>query len=147
MGCGLSFPRTTVDSELSCSDFLADWGKKPETLTFAGCDRIENEQADKLVANYTVSGAEAEAVENFLQTEFGMAPLRFICCYWGTTTTNGQRYGHYTDASDNDFSIDMYSAESFVSEGDFQLPLIVEREDWEQISLFHVVAETYLEEI
>ncbi len=131
----------------TCSDFLESWNKKPNTLTFTGCKRIENAQADRLVATYEVIGAQAEIVESALKEDFDMPALRFLCCGWETTyvPTDAERaagtelstQGRYIDGNGFDFYIDMGSTET----------LVQERENWSDIDKFYVRIETALGDI
>jgi Domian of unknown function (DUF4952) len=82
-----------------CEDFLETWGMKPAELQFTHCKRIENPQYDRLQASYVVAGADAAKVEQFLQRKFNLAPLRFLCCVWESTSGDANRpsHGSYMD--------------------------------------------------
>ncbi|MEA5466495.1 DUF4952 domain-containing protein [Leptothoe sp. PORK10 BA2] len=113
-----------------CEDFLEKWEAKPAELEFTHCKRVENPQFDRLESSYVVAGADAASVEQFLQREFNLAPLRFVCCVWESTTGDANRPSHasYTDEEGYYFHISMGSEET----------LLRDRKDWPNISQFHV---------
>jgi hypothetical protein len=119
-----------------CEDFLGTWGTKPAELAFTQCKRIENPQFDRLEASYVVAGADAARVEDFLQRKYNLAPLRFVCCLWESTSGDPNRpsHGSYTDKEGFYFQISMGSEET----------LLRDRKDWPNISKFHVRVIKYL---
>lgn len=131
-------PQASLEADPTCADFLASWNKESAALQFVECERVEHPQVDRLVASYVVEGARAESVEQFLQQEFGMSSLQFLCCGWETFTSaadiNTTPYGRYVDASGFEFDIQMYSAET----------LIQDRAQWNQIPEFYVRVRMWL---
>ncbi|BDM77317.1 DUF4952 domain-containing protein [Acaryochloris marina] len=126
-------------STQGCGDFLARWDKKPAALKFAGCETGEMQQVVVLTSPYTVQGTDAIEIEKFLQREFGMAPLRFLCCGWEVSPAKGTvapQYGQYIDSEGAKFEVSMFSGET-LSNG---------REAWHQIPEFRIKVETYLGE-
>lgn len=119
-----------------CEDFLEAWGNKPAELQFTDCKRIENPQFDRLESSYVVVGADAAKVEQFLQRKFDLAPLRFLCCVWESTTGDANRpsHGSYTDEDGYYFRISMGSDET----------LLKDRQSWPKIPNFHVRATKHL---
>jgi Domian of unknown function (DUF4952) len=119
-----------------CEDFLKTWGMKPAELAFTQCQRIENPQFDRLESSYVVAGADAARVEKFLKRKFNLAPLRFVCCGWESTSakTNRPSHGSYKDKEGYSFQIAMGSDET----------LLRDRKNWPNISQFHVRVTKYL---
>jgi hypothetical protein len=119
-----------------CEDFLETWEMKPAELAFTQCKRIENPQFDRLEASYVVTGADAARVEEFLQSKFNLAPLRFLCCGWESTSGDANRpsHGSYTDKAGYYFQISMGSDET----------LLRDRKDWPNIPQFHVSVTKHL---
>jgi hypothetical protein len=134
-----------TEAALTCEDFLEKWDKKPPQLEFIGCEKTKSAQADILLASYRVTGAAAAQVEDALIQDFGMVPLRFLCCGWenhvarsvedvDNTTSRVDGHGGYRDENGFSFQIDMYSAET----------LVQERSEWAEIPTFNVLVEAYL---
>lgn len=126
-------------STQGCGDFLARWDKKPAALKFAGCETGERQQVGFLTSSYTVQGADAIEIEKFLQSEFGMTPLRFLCCYWSPSPAKGEvapHYGRYIDSEGAQFQVSMYSGETLQNGRNF----------WHKIPEFGITVETYLGE-
>jgi Domian of unknown function (DUF4952) len=119
-----------------CENFLAKWGKQPPQLNFAGCRLEPNIQSDRAIALYTVKGTEAKSIEGFLQTNFQMAPLKFLCCGWEPISVPGsdRRYGGYRVQSSYHYQIAMGSGET------------LER-NWQRIPTFHVWVTKFMREI
>ena len=124
------------DPPQACSDFLADWELKPDTLRFETCKTVRRLPGRGIVATYRLRGADAAAMETFLRDRFGMAPLRFECCGWvPRRERNGDRYpgaGTFTH-NGAQFDITLQSMETVVTE----------RAQWSTIPTFHVRVETY----
>jgi hypothetical protein len=118
-----------------CEDFLETWGLKPAELKFTQCKRIENPQFDRLESSYVVAGADAAGVEKLLQKKFNLAPLRFLCCGWESTSGDANRpsHGSYTDKGYT-FQISMGSDET----------LLRDRQNWPNIPQFYVRVTKYL---
>jgi hypothetical protein len=119
-----------------CEDFLETWGMKPAKLAFTQCKRIKNPQFDRLESSYVVAVADAARVEEFLQRKFNLAPLRFLCCGWESTSGKANRpsHGSYKDKEGYFFQIAMGSDET----------LLRDRKNWPNISQFHVRVTKYL---
>ncbi|MGR3273770.1 DUF4952 domain-containing protein [Acaryochloris marina NIES-2412] len=126
-------------STQGCGDFLASWDKKPTALKFAGCETGEIQQVGVLTSSYTVQGADAIEIEKFLQSEFGMAPLRFLCCGWEVSPAKDEvapHNGRYIDLEEARFEVSMYGGET----------LVRNRRDWHQVPEFRIRVTTYLGE-
>ncbi len=67
-----------------CQDFLLAMGQKPDYVEYLGCERGDGMQMKPLTASYRVSGAAAVRMEDHLRQVFGMPPLEFVCCGWGS---------------------------------------------------------------
>ncbi len=142
-----NLPSTAFSQD--CQDFLAEWGKRPAPLRFTGCKKIKNpysEQSDLLVASYAVVGSQAERVEQALKTDFDMAALHFLCCYWTAHVPREDwdkpilrsREGSYQDPSyEHGFQIMMFSGETLNNQ----------RKQWPDIPEFYVRVETHLGDI
>ncbi len=128
-------PQANTPKE-GCEDFLETWGTKPAKLEFTQCKRVENPQFDRLESSYVVAGADAARVEEFLKKKFNLAPLRFVCCLWESTSRDANRpsHGSYTDKEGFYFQISMGSGET----------LLNDRQDWPKIAQFHVRVTKYL---
>lgn len=123
-----------------CGDFLDRWNQKPAALKFVRCETVKHVQVDRLVSSYTVKGSDAIEIEKFLQRQFGMAPLRFLCCGWEPSSVQNRvapLYGQYVDAKGAQFEVWMFSGET----------LLRDRKAWHKIPEFHIRVETYLGEI
>lgn len=132
-------PHRVRYSTQGCGDFLARWDKKPAALKFAGCETGEIQQVGVLTSSYTVQGADAIEIEKVLQREFGMAPLRFLCCGWEVSPAKGQvapHYGKFVDPKGAEFKVSMYGGET----------LVRDRKNWHKIPEFRIKVETYLGE-
>lgn len=103
-----------AEADRVCGDFAAAWDEKPEQMHFVGCEKIAPAPGEGLRATYLVSGSDAVGVEEFLQQEFGMDAMVFVCCYFGTDGPRRAQY--YIDETDTFVSIGMYSEEA-VREG------------------------------
>ncbi len=121
-----SEPRDTSLSENECGDLLGQFGTKPDSLEFLDCIAVHAPQV-RFSARYRVLGNQAEIVEDFLHTEYGMNNLHFVCCGWepkdgvrGSLTVPG----HY-------FSITMDSDETLMND----------RTKWSDLPYFYVVVE------
>jgi hypothetical protein len=116
----------------ACGDFAAEWNKKPPQLAFTGCQLEPYDRDAAPKARYNLAGKDALLVEQFLQREFGMAPLRFICCGWEPVIAKGEarllKLGSYRDDRGTSYQIAMYSGET----------LIANRQQWSAIETFHV---------
>ncbi len=139
-----NLPSTAFDQ--TCRDFLEVWGKKPTPLKFTGCKKVEHPQSDRLVASYVVVGSQAERVEQALKTDFDMAALHFLCCYWTAHVPREDwdkpilrsREGSYKDPFyKHGFQIMMFSGETLKNQ----------RKQWPDIPEFHVRVETHLGDI
>lgn len=95
MSCG--------QSNEDCTDFLNIWDKKPASLEFLGCERVEKLPAVLLVTSYSVKNTEAKEVEDLLHNEFNMPRLRFLCCGWEN------RPASYKHSDGFEYKISMYS--------------------------------------
>ncbi|QVQ28917.1 DUF4952 domain-containing protein [Achromobacter deleyi] len=69
---------------MPCQDFLQALGRKPDGVEYLGCERHDDLQARPMIARYRVAGAAAARAEADLGLAFGMPPLEFACCGWGT---------------------------------------------------------------
>ncbi len=90
--------RSPSASDQKDCNFLQQWHKEIPELKFAKCEvdsgeSVESGQKPAMTAVYSMKGRDAAKVEAFLQKQFGMGKLRFICCYWG----HGPNYGSYRD--------------------------------------------------
>lgn len=100
----------TAEVDRICGDFAAAWNEKPEQMRFVGCEKIAPAPGEGLRATYVVNGTDATEVEEFLQREFGMDSMVFVCCYY---TTSGPRQAqYYIDETDTFVSISMHSEEA-----------------------------------
>ncbi len=116
----------------TCGDFAARWKKKPPALTFIGCKFESHLQSSRPIARYSMAGKDAILVEHFLQQQFRMAALRFVCCGWEPVVARGaDRFpqpGFYQDDQGNRYEIAMYSGETLVNS----------RQLWFEIDTFYV---------
>lgn len=116
----------------ACGDFAAEWNKKPTQLAFSGCQFESSDRDAVPKARYSLAGKDAIVVEQFLQREFGMAPLRFICCGWEPVVAKGEarllQLGSYRDDRGMSYQIAMYSGET----------PIATRQQWSAIDTFRV---------
>ncbi len=120
-----------------CGDFLTRWDKKPAPLKFVRYETVKHPQVDRLVSSYIVKGVDAIEIEKFLQRQFGMAPLRFLCCGWEPSPAKdgvGPHYGQYLDINGAQFEISMFAGET----------LLNSRGAWHKIPEFHIRVTTYL---
>lgn len=69
---------------MPCQDFLEALGRKPDRVAYLGCERHDDLQARPMIARYRVAGASAAQAEAYLGQAFGMPPLEFACCGWGS---------------------------------------------------------------
>lgn len=69
---------------MPCQDFLQALGRKPDGVEYLGCERHDDLQASPMIARYRVSGVHAAAAEAYLGKTFGMPPLEYACCGWGS---------------------------------------------------------------
>lgn len=132
-------PNKVRYSTQGCGDFLARWNKKPAALKFIQCETWERAQVSTLTSSYTVQGADAIEIEKFLQRQFGMTPLRFLCCGWEVSPAKGgvsPHYGRYIDPEGAKFEVSMSSGET----------LLNSRRAWHKIPEFHIQITTYLGE-
>lgn len=130
-----------LKAQITCKDFLLEFGDKPQELEFLECERTKYFQLDSLVARYRVSGKDAATVESFLQQKFKMSKLKFLCCGWEPVFVmeNGDYSsgdGSYMDKYGYRYTIDMHSEETLVNE----------RQDWGNIPVFHVKVVAILED-
>ena len=116
----------TAQSEKECGDLLKQFGTTPDQLEFVECSPAHAPQVAS-IARYRVPGAQAGIVEDFLNKEYGMNSLQFVCCGWepkegvpGSLTVPG----HY-------FSISMHSEETLMND----------RTKWSELPFFYVDVE------
>lgn len=123
----------------TCGDFAARWKKKPPQLTFVGCKLEPHLQAARPIARYRMAGKDAILVEQFLQQQFRMAALRFICCGWEPVVARGYdrlpQPGFYQDNRGDRYEIAMYSGETLVNS----------RQLWSDIDTFYVTISRQVE--
>jgi hypothetical protein len=123
-----------------CKDFLVTWEAKLPELEFRECQHVERPPGEELIALYVVKGSDAADVEQFLQREFGMAPLKFLCCGWEPIRVGEEGdflpgHGSYIDSRSDRFRITMVSPET----------LLNDRQDWHKIPQFQVKVKQYRE--
>lgn len=106
-----------VESELNCADLIKEFKDLPQELKFQGCEPGNYHQIRVLRAKYQVTGKDSLAIEKFLIDNYGMSPLKFVCCGWeSTSNSQGRRYGAYTDRRGYDYELQMYSGEVLIPE-------------------------------
>ncbi|HLP91081.1 MAG TPA: DUF4952 domain-containing protein [Nostocaceae cyanobacterium] len=130
-----------LKAQITCKDFLLEFGDKPQELEFLECKNSKNVGLDALEARYRVSGKDAAKVESLLQQKFQMSKLKFLCCGWESifVTKNGSNTpgkGYYTDNYGYRYTIDMHSEETLVNE----------RENWQNIPYFYITVTAFLED-
>lgn len=111
-------PLLAWGEEPGCGDYLAALGVSAPGLQFDGCRLEEGGQLRQRVAEYSIPGRDARALEARLEQRFGLQPLRFVCCGWEAPSVYaphpaGRPYGY---------------------------------EDWTRIDRFHVRVTLFLEE-
>jgi Domian of unknown function (DUF4952) len=130
----------------TCTDIMPTWTEKsaesgqqqtlriPVGLKFSGCSDGNSAQVRTLDYNYVVAGGEAKAAEKFLIDNFGMAPLRFVCCGWEPRPIDGAsaRLGTYRNDKGYHYEISMGSGETL-------------EKDWNKIPQFMVRVELLLD--
>jgi hypothetical protein len=117
---GLARPDTV------CQDFLQAMGRKPEGLEYMGCSQDDASYIKPMEARYRVSGAQAQQVEAYLRTTFGMPALRYVCCGWSNGAPHYWREG--PDAVRYQIGMGVES-------------LPYERGEWHRIEAFNVTVE------
>jgi hypothetical protein len=125
-------PEPQQDASLiadECGDLLSQFGTKPDALEFLDCTAVHAPQV-RFSARYRVPGNQAEMVEDFLHTEYGMNKLQFVCCGW--EPKDGVRGSltvprHY-------FSLTMHSDETLMND----------RTRWGDLPFFYVVVEEWI---
>ena len=136
---------SSIDSsqaaELTCLELLAEFDRFPKSLELIECKPAKSSQLRTLEIQYKVKGDRATAVEKFLQREYDLSSLRFVCCGWsGVTRTADDRSPSdrliYKDANFHYYKIQMMSAET----------IVVDRHKWSEIPWFYVTVIAYLEE-
>lgn len=75
-------PLLAWGEEPGCGDYLAALGVSAPGLQFDGCRLEEGGQLRQRVAEYSIPGRDARALEARLEQRFGLQPLRFVCCGW-----------------------------------------------------------------
>ncbi len=106
-----------LESELNCADLIKEFSDLPQELKFQGCKPGNYHQIRALRAKYQVSGKDSLAIENFLITNYGMSPLKFVCCGWeSVSNSQGRRHGTYTDHRGYYYELQMYSGEVLIPE-------------------------------
>jgi len=123
-----------------CGDFAAAWNEKPASMSFVGCEQISSPPGEGLRATYLVDGAAAAEVEEFLQREFGLPSLAFVCCYWTTSNVGGPAW-YYIDETETSVSIDMHSEEA-VRESPGRLE-VLNRQDWHKLRFYVYVEKVW----
>lgn len=124
-------PFSKSNTPQNCQDFLHAIQKKPAYLHFVGCQKTKVSQLDVLEAKYHVKGQDAAQAEQFLQDNFQMGQLKFICCGWELGMA-GQ--GHLT--TKHTTQVSMFSDQTILNQ----------RQDWSQIPHFTVIVQHFLEE-
>ena len=136
---------SSIDSsqaaELTCPELLAEFDRFPKSLELIECKPAKSSQLRTLEIQYKVKGDRATAVKKFLQREYDLSSLRFVCCGWsGVTGTADDRSASdrliYKDANSYYYKIQMMSAET----------VVVDRHKWSEIPWFYVTVIAYLEE-
>ncbi len=112
--------------EKNCIDILAQIKTLPKELELIECDFSKTQRP--ISVKYKVSGSEARIVEQFLQKEFHMAKLVFLCCGW---EPQGGNTGYFEIAEYEGLNITMYSEET----------LIKDHKEWNKITSFYVEAD------
>lgn len=126
-----------VESELTCADLRTEFPDLPQELKFQGCEPSQESQLRALRSTYQINGKDSLTVENFLIANYGMAPLRFVCCGWESISdAQGRRYGTYKDQRGYYYDLRMYS-------GEVLIPEQLQRED---VPYFYVDIVVFLEE-
>lgn len=128
---GPALVQTPAPKAQGCGDFLAQVGKKPAHVTYAGCSYMADQQGKPLQAIYHVPGRFAAAAEADLVRKAGLKRLKRSCCQWDAPA------GQFHDGSGRDFSITMVSEETVVGR----------RSDWRLIGTFEIIVETFTEDI
>ncbi len=81
---------TWWNAQASCKDILSTYAKKPNSLEFIKCERLENSQTI-IKATYRVKGKQSKEIEDFLVENYGMGKLSWTCCGWD----NAGKYGRF----------------------------------------------------
>ena len=131
----------TPEADRACGDFAAAWDEKPEKMHFVGCEKIAPAPGEGLRATYRVDGSDAAGVEEFLQREFGLPSLIFLCCYWTTSGLRQQPAQYYIRETKTHVSISMHSEEAVrLRPGELA---IAGREDWHQLQFYVYVEKVW----
>jgi hypothetical protein len=121
------------DKKPKCTDILKKWKTKPDDLVLKGCSDSGAGGIAKLDYNYEVAGTKATLTEAVLMKQYGMQPLKFVCCGWEPAMSpSGARLGFTIDGNGYHYEISMGSGET------------IER-DWNKIDRFYVTVSLYLE--
>ena len=114
-----------ITSQIECGDFLRRFGTAPvpDSIEFIDCSQEPGGQALKS-ANYKVKGTGAGQVEEFLQREYSIGRLQFICCGWGP---DGGAHGSFF-SNGHQFTVIMHSWDTVVND----------RAAWGEIDFFYV---------
>lgn len=127
---------TRAEALPTCGDFAATWEARPAAMHFVGCESFAVPPGEGLRATYIVRGIDAARVETFLQQEFGMAPLDFICCFWTPSLTrrsegSSSQYGSIPNPDDATVFVRVYMHS--------EETLLLDRQDWRKIEFYVVV--------
>lgn len=120
-----------VKAETGCDDFLARLGNKPTFIEYQGCTQSIDRQGQPFSASYQVSGANASKAEKYLAQQFGLPPIKRVCCIWESTAH------FYRDKQTHiGYFIGMASEET----------LINQRASWPTIDFFYISVDAYAED-
>ncbi|MGK8706770.1 DUF4952 domain-containing protein [Metapseudomonas otitidis] len=122
-------PLLAWGEEPGCGDYLATLGVSAPGLQFDGCRLEEGGQLRQRVAEYSIPGRDARALEARLEQRFGLQPLRFVCCGWEAPSV----YAPHPAGRPYGYEIGMGSGETL-------------EKDWTRIDRFHVRVTLFLEE-
>jgi hypothetical protein len=124
-----------------CDDLMSTLVEKPSTMEFLECKAPRKTQVKTLIATYRVTGKDARSAEQFLQQNFKMSKLKFLCCGWDTVSSSGPQgvqpgHGRYIDRQGFYHDVAMYSEET----------LLNNHQDWSKIPFFYIVVKKFLED-
>lgn len=102
--------------DTSCEIPSAALANIPVDLKILDCTRNESSQPH-IAVRYQVATKDVPELEAFLVREYGMAPLKFMCCYWGPMLIPGgagpsARFKH----DGFSYEVVLYSVETRISD-------------------------------
>ena len=118
-------------TELACSDFLSQLGKKPAYLVYQGCQRNMERQDQPFEARYHVDGKHAGQAEAYMRRTYGLPRLKRYCCAWDSS-----RHSWRDRRTGYGYAMVMATGET----------LVRSRADWPRIARFVVQVDGYAQD-